>query len=256
MTIRFIQQWNGYSPDQIVSGLGGTEEARMVSLGFATTDLDGPDGSGGEFVRFNQTTGQLERWNAASGAYVPASTSISPTTGLPVIVGPTGTEYPLTRVSVTHLNLSADTSALSNGAVIPWNNIVRDDLGVMGGVASSKIYIPDTVKQIRVSAGLAYKYDAAHTGTFRGLAFGLNVNTAALTVSGLANQRIPRLNINNASEGTPLYTSPLLSTSAWTPGAIPNDNYIEVKTLFDIDATAIIQGTLTNASFLHVEMWE
>ena len=46
MTIRIIQQWNGYSPDQIVSGLGSTEEARLIGLGFASADLDGPDGGG------------------------------------------------------------------------------------------------------------------------------------------------------------------------------------------------------------------
>lgn len=56
MTIRFLQQWNGYSPDQIVSGLGTTEEARMVSLGFATTDLDGPGTPEGELARIIATS--------------------------------------------------------------------------------------------------------------------------------------------------------------------------------------------------------
>lgn len=46
MTIRFIQQWNGYAPDQIVSGLGTTEENRLIGLGYASADLDGPDGGG------------------------------------------------------------------------------------------------------------------------------------------------------------------------------------------------------------------
>lgn len=41
MTIRFVKYWNGYSPDAIVHNLGSTEEARLVSLGYATTDLDG-----------------------------------------------------------------------------------------------------------------------------------------------------------------------------------------------------------------------
>lgn len=41
MTIRFVRYWNGYSPDAIVHNLGSTEEARLVSLGYATTDLDG-----------------------------------------------------------------------------------------------------------------------------------------------------------------------------------------------------------------------
>lgn len=40
MTIRMLQQWNGMSPDSIQS-LGSTEENRLVSLGYATFDLDG-----------------------------------------------------------------------------------------------------------------------------------------------------------------------------------------------------------------------
>lgn len=42
MTIRFITAWNGYTADKIVSGLSTIEEARMISLGFAVSDLDGP----------------------------------------------------------------------------------------------------------------------------------------------------------------------------------------------------------------------
>lgn len=42
MTIRFITAWSGYHADQIVSGLGDTEEERLVGLGYAVTDLDGP----------------------------------------------------------------------------------------------------------------------------------------------------------------------------------------------------------------------
>ncbi|MBP8789315.1 MAG: hypothetical protein KBH41_17970 [Azonexus sp.] len=41
MTIRFVQQWNGYSPDTIVT-LAGAEETRLIGLGYAVTDLDGP----------------------------------------------------------------------------------------------------------------------------------------------------------------------------------------------------------------------
>lgn len=51
MTIRFVKYWNGYSPDAIVHNLGSTEEARLVSLGYATTDLDGPGTPEGELVR-------------------------------------------------------------------------------------------------------------------------------------------------------------------------------------------------------------
>jgi len=39
MTIRFIQSWNGYQPDQIVSGL--TNEATIIAAGIARSDIDG-----------------------------------------------------------------------------------------------------------------------------------------------------------------------------------------------------------------------
>lgn len=55
MTIRFVKYWNGYSPDAIVNNLGSTEEARLVSLGYATTDLDGPGTPEGELARTTST---------------------------------------------------------------------------------------------------------------------------------------------------------------------------------------------------------
>lgn len=44
MTVRFIQSWNGYQPDQIVSGL--SNEAALINDGIAIIDLDG--GNDGE----------------------------------------------------------------------------------------------------------------------------------------------------------------------------------------------------------------
>lgn len=70
MTIRFVKYWNGYSPDAIVHNLGSTEEARLVSLGYATTDLDGPDGSG-----------ELSRWNQTRSGLVDPVTGLSITPG-------------------------------------------------------------------------------------------------------------------------------------------------------------------------------
>lgn len=70
MTIRFVKYWNGYSPDAIVYNLGSTEEARLVSLGYATTDLDGPDGSG-----------ELSRWNQTRSGLVDPVTGLSITPG-------------------------------------------------------------------------------------------------------------------------------------------------------------------------------
>lgn len=54
MTIRFLKQWAGYSPDTIVT-LAGGEETRLFNLGMATFDLDGDtDGEEG-LVKFKKT---------------------------------------------------------------------------------------------------------------------------------------------------------------------------------------------------------
>lgn len=39
MTVRFLQSWNGYQPDAVVSGL--TNEATLIAAGIATSDTDG-----------------------------------------------------------------------------------------------------------------------------------------------------------------------------------------------------------------------
>ena len=44
MTIRFTKSWNGYYEGQIVSNpAGGNTEAQLIALGYAVSDLDGPD---------------------------------------------------------------------------------------------------------------------------------------------------------------------------------------------------------------------
>jgi hypothetical protein len=46
MTVRMLQAFNGLYEGQIVSTLSGAEEVRLVGLGFAAYDLDGPSVSG------------------------------------------------------------------------------------------------------------------------------------------------------------------------------------------------------------------
>ncbi len=41
MTIRMLKAWNGL-PEQMITTLSGAEESRLVGLGLATFDLDGP----------------------------------------------------------------------------------------------------------------------------------------------------------------------------------------------------------------------
>lgn len=70
MTIRFITAWNGHSADQIVSGLGTSEEARMISLGFAVADLDGPgNGSLPITATTDPLTGVIEKVTSGSSAF-------------------------------------------------------------------------------------------------------------------------------------------------------------------------------------------
>ena len=46
MTIRFTKSWNGYYEGQIVTNpAGGNTEAQLIALGYAVSDLDGPDNS-------------------------------------------------------------------------------------------------------------------------------------------------------------------------------------------------------------------
>lgn len=60
MAIRFITAWNGYRADQIVDGLGATEEARLISLKFAVSDLDGPDNNPTQVMASKTLTGGIK----------------------------------------------------------------------------------------------------------------------------------------------------------------------------------------------------
>ena len=59
MTIRFVTAWNGYYPDQIVSGLGSTEETRLINNGFAVSDLDGPGNTPTPVFATKDLTGRM-----------------------------------------------------------------------------------------------------------------------------------------------------------------------------------------------------
>ena len=60
MTIRFTKSWNGYYEGQIVTNpAGGNTEAQLIALGYAVSDLDGPDNSF-ELAKFaTDTTGNV-----------------------------------------------------------------------------------------------------------------------------------------------------------------------------------------------------
>lgn len=95
MTIRILQQWNGYSPDQIVSNLSGTEETRLIGLGFATADLDG----------------------ANDGVLVDAKLTTTPSGGVAIIDPSDGSLLGLIPASYTWAGKPA-ASASNNGQTI------------------------------------------------------------------------------------------------------------------------------------------
>ena len=77
MTIRFTKSWNGYYEGQIVSNpAGGNTEAQLITLGYAVSDLDGPDNSlqlakfatdpSGTLVAAGGEDGILRIWQTAS----------------------------------------------------------------------------------------------------------------------------------------------------------------------------------------------
>jgi hypothetical protein len=74
VTIRFTQVWNGYQPDQVVS-LSSSEEARLVSLGYATADIDGPVSDKGIFS--TDSYGSLVGIRAPDGSVFPMARTFS-----------------------------------------------------------------------------------------------------------------------------------------------------------------------------------
>lgn len=72
MTIRFTKSWNGYYEGQIVSNpAGGNTEAQLIALGYAVSDLDGPDNSF-ELAKFaTDTSGNVTGLVGPGGSKIP-----------------------------------------------------------------------------------------------------------------------------------------------------------------------------------------
>ena len=70
MTIRFTKSWNGYYEGQIVTNpAGGNTEAQLIALGYAVSDLDGPDNSF-ELAKFaTDSTGNVTGLAGPGGKY-------------------------------------------------------------------------------------------------------------------------------------------------------------------------------------------
>lgn len=129
MTIRIIQQWNGYAPDQIVSGLGSTEEARLIALGFASADLDGPDG-GGEIAKF-----ATDASSRVTGLVDPVTGLTHATLGTSVITVGAGGMYSTIQSAIDYLETLTQFEAVSgvgsSPTVTAWTQH-SDELTVTG----------------------------------------------------------------------------------------------------------------------------
>jgi hypothetical protein len=100
MTIRMLQAWNGL-PEQLVTTLSGSEKSRLVGLGLASFDLDGP----AENLRMAQLAtdagglaNMLSVRNGFSPIYPPAKKSPIPFLGDSFIAG---TDYTVLSGSPT-----------------------------------------------------------------------------------------------------------------------------------------------------------
>lgn len=169
-----------------------------------------------------------------------------------------GETYPLTKLDITHLTISADHAAVADGIALTWTSIVKDDTGITVGTDTpfsshpTKIYIPNTVRMIRVSAGIRYAYvGASPSGTYRGFNLAVTIGVTPTATQGLAKVTAPVLNIGTTSEGVLYFTSSLIDVSGWAAGA----NYIEMKSAHDSVAATAIKGGLTGPTHFKVEMY-
>lgn len=125
MTIRMLQTWNGYQPDQIVS-FTTVEEARLISLGYASADLDGA--ADAEFLvkgKVDPVTGGIEKLTAGSETVVDFEHGDNLTAP-----APTNT---LTAAISTTLALSATATGTYRKARVSWIN--------NGASGAAKLYL-------------------------------------------------------------------------------------------------------------------
>jgi hypothetical protein len=169
MTIRFIKQWNGHSPDEVNSSLGSSEESRLVLLGYASYDLDGANDGTESLVKAktNTLTGGINIPNQNGVSLVSSfgnSTQAAQNyqTSAPVLATDFGT-IAGTTVSGTGATYVADTVLIDGVATGKYTlgsaspgSVMRTD-GVIGadGQVCLSVYISDwsKVNQINIKIG-------------------------------------------------------------------------------------------------------
>lgn len=173
MTIRILQQWNGYSPDQIVSNLSGTEETRLIGLGFATADLDGAND--GVLVDAKLTT------TPSGGVYIPM---------------PDGSKHWMTP-QIVRVSLTAD-QVLTSGSVksfMSWGVADYDTTNGSSWTAGSptKLVVPAGYSFARVVSQLRFTDPADETGVPAGQNIVNHIQkNGTTTVPGMGLQDVAR----------------------------------------------------------------
>ena len=123
MTVRFLQSWAGYQPDQIVSGL--SNEAALIAAGLAAADLDGA----------NDGTESIAKWQTDASGNVAG------------LVGPDGNTLPLGGFTAM-ANYAGDKVCAAAGAnlreavpadAVAWRVTNASDYGVYVAAGGSDV---------------------------------------------------------------------------------------------------------------------
>ena len=143
MTIRFIQAWNGYYPGQIVSNPNGNTEANLVSLGYASADLNGTDGA-------PITTPKCIAQTAYPVIYPPSSIVLADGR---IILGTAG-GFTLTLSATSGAGVTATASgAAFLGAALDVGKIITVQDGVNLIYATITAFVSATQATVTISGG-------------------------------------------------------------------------------------------------------
>lgn len=175
MTIRMLQSWNGLHEQQIVATLTGAEETRLIALGFATRDLDGPDGDGAiaKIVTAADGSASLQGPGGVAMPFTAPLLSDTPyqmavfgdsrSVVESIITNPnfsaTGAIFRQTRAAPAVMGAMGDVEitrnyGVSGEAASVWNASTRANTGSTSGAASITNLIAETVDFVLVQYGI------------------------------------------------------------------------------------------------------
>lgn len=179
------------------------------------------------------------------------------------LVGPDGVTIPLpasqSLLSVTTIRLTAVSAALNTGTTIPFDGVIRDDLGLTGaGLSASLIRIPNNCSQFRFSFSVGVTKNIL-TGTYRkilpvivsgGVSL-VNLNALGLkpVVKSIWSDTTQDFDLHFSSQ---LLDTSLFSTPLDTTVGNENTNYIGLQLQHDAGAGLV---TLTAGSSLTIECY-